>query len=115
MLDFYRAAILDWDFEAASGFLGADYIQHSPGVGDGLAGLKAFIEGVPAPVKASLKTEIRRVLVDGDMVAVHTLNTMPGLSRVIVDFFRVENDKVVEHWDVVQDVPPTAAHDNPMA
>jgi predicted SnoaL-like aldol condensation-catalyzing enzyme len=37
-----------------------------------------------------------------------------GTRRALADFFRLENDKVVEHWDVIQDVPKTTASNNGM-
>ena len=57
-----------------------------------------------------------RVLPEGDLVATHShLILTPGEpGRALADFFRLENGKVVEHWDVIQDVPDTSANDNTM-
>lgn len=48
------------------------------------------------------------------MLRVHAKQHANDRGRAIVDIFRVENDKVVEHWDVIQDVPETAANSNTM-
>jgi predicted SnoaL-like aldol condensation-catalyzing enzyme len=53
------------------------------------------------------------------MVVTHShLDLEPGnadnLGRALADFFRLENGKVVEHWDVIQDVPKHAANPNGM-
>jgi predicted SnoaL-like aldol condensation-catalyzing enzyme len=59
---------------------------------------------------------IKRVLVDGDMVILHVHAIRePGERGVaIVDIFRLENGKIVEHWDVVQPIPEKAANSNGM-
>lgn len=118
VVDYYKKLICDWDFEAASAHLGDHFIQHNPTIPDGLDGLKTWIENVPDFVRENLKTDIKRVFADGDMVIVHSLNTMeniPAPPRAIADFFRLENGKVVEHWDVLQDVPAESLHNNPIA
>jgi predicted SnoaL-like aldol condensation-catalyzing enzyme len=62
------------------------------------------------------KGEIKRVIAEGDLVAIHNHVTSgpTDRGRAVVDIFRVENGKVVEHWDVVQDVPAKSANDNTM-
>jgi predicted SnoaL-like aldol condensation-catalyzing enzyme len=53
---------------------------------------------------------------EGDMVVTHSrLDLEPGNpGRALADFFRLEDGKVVEHWDVIQDVPAESANDNGM-
>lgn len=56
------------------------------------------------------------MLADGDLVALHVHSVqVPGTrGRAIVDIFRLEDGKVVEHWDVIQDVPAESVNDNTM-
>lgn len=53
---------------------------------------------------------------DGDMVIlhVHRVRTPGTRGEAIIDFFRVENGKIAEHWDVIQPIPETAANANGM-
>ena len=55
-------------------------------------------------------------MVQGDLVVlhVHSQPTAGAAGNAIVDIFRVEGGKIVEHWDVIQPVPDTAAHQNGM-
>jgi len=60
--------------------------------------------------------EIKRVIGDGDLVVLHlhSLRDDQDRGRAIVDIFRLENGKIVEHWDVIQNVPEKSANDNTM-
>jgi predicted SnoaL-like aldol condensation-catalyzing enzyme len=112
---FYEAAINQKDYAKAAPFLGPRYIQHNPTAQDGPEGLKAFIAFLQAKFP-SQKGEIKQVIAAGDKVVLHVHSTRgdgtPG--RAIVDIFRLEKGKIVEHWDVIQDIPEKAANTNGM-
>ena len=113
---FYDAAINDKDFEAASVYLGDKYIQHNPLAADGPEGLEAFL-GFAKENLSSFKVEFKRVLADGDFVVVHahaTSGQPDDRGSAVMDIFRLENGKVVEHWDVIQAIPETARNENTM-
>lgn len=66
-----------------------------------------------------LKLHIKRVIAEGDLVVTHShLDLEPANvdnpGRALADYFRLEDGKVVEHWDVIQDVPKQSANDNGM-
>ncbi len=112
---FYEAAINDKDFDKAAQYLGPHYIQHNPSAPDGIEGLRGFIEFLRTTFPMQ-RGEIKRVIAEGDLVVLHVHSTRddgtPG--RAIVDIFRVEDGKVVQHWDVIQDIPTNPANDNGM-
>src|SRR6185503_7097110 len=112
---FYEQAINKKDFDAAARYLGSRYIQHNPVAPDGPEGLKGFIGFLKSKFPDS-KSEIKRVFAEGDYVILHVHAVRePGTrGRAIVDIFRLENGKIVEHWDVAQDVPEKAANSNGM-
>ena len=101
--------------EAAEKYLAPTYIQHNPNVP---SGRQPFIDYfVPYFVKnPDARSEIKRILADGDIVAVHVLAKQAPTDRgaAVVDIFRVKDGKIVEHWDVVQAVPEKAANENTM-
>ena len=115
VVEFYEQAINRKDFDAASKYLGSRYIQHNPTAPDGAEGLKGFIGFLKSKFPNS-KSEIKRVFADGDYVILHVHAVRePGTrGRAIVDIFKLENGKIVEHWDVAQDVPEKAANGNGM-
>jgi predicted SnoaL-like aldol condensation-catalyzing enzyme len=115
VVEFYEQAINKKDFEAAAKYLGPRYIQHNPVAPDGAEGLKGFIGFLKSKFPDS-KSEIKRVFAEGDYVILHVHAVRePGTrGRAIVDIFRLENGKIVEHWDVAQDIPEKAANSNGM-
>jgi predicted SnoaL-like aldol condensation-catalyzing enzyme len=104
--EFYNLALNVKDFDAASKYLGDKYIQHNPGAGDRPEGLKAFVEFLKREFPQA-HNEVKHAYADDDFVILHIHSVrVPGTKgRAIVDIFRLENGKVVEHWDVIQDVP----------
>jgi predicted SnoaL-like aldol condensation-catalyzing enzyme len=115
VLEFYDKALNQKDFDAASKYFGASYIQHNPGAPDGIEGFKAFItlrkEKFP-----NARSEIKRAFADGDYVIlhVHAVREPGERGNAIIDIFRLENGKIVEHWDVVQPIPEKPANNNGM-
>ena len=113
--EFYDAAINRKDFAAASQYLGSEYKQHNPTAADGAEGLRGFIDFLEMRFP-NQRGEIKRVVAEGDLVVLHVHSTRgddtPG--RAIVDIFRIADGKVVEHWDVIQDVPASPANQNGM-
>jgi len=118
VIDFYDKAINQKDFAAASVYLGDKYIQHNPLAADGPEGLKAFLEFAKQNIP-TFRTEFKHVFADGDYVIVHAhARAKPDdpsdRGSAVMDIFRLENGKVVEHWDVVQPVPEKANNQNTM-
>jgi predicted SnoaL-like aldol condensation-catalyzing enzyme len=113
--EFYDAAINRKDYAAASQYLGSGYKQHNPTAADGPEGLKGFIDFLKMRFP-NQRGEVKRVIAEGDLVVLHVHSTRgdgtPG--RAIVDIFRIDGGKVVEHWDVIQDIPAQAANPNGM-
>ena len=101
--------------EAVAKYIGSRYIQHNPQAPDGpdafVQFVKAFTEQFP-----QLHVEVKRVIGEGDLVMTHSLLTTSPEDRgtAAADIFRLEDGKVVEHWDVLQPIPETAANDNTM-
>ena len=115
VIEFYNLALNQKDFNAASKYLGTRYTQHNPNVADGREGFKAIIEYIRDHYPNS-HSEIKRAFVEGDYVILHVhLVRDPGTrGKAIFDLFKLEDGKIVEHWDAVQDIPEKSANDNGM-
>jgi predicted SnoaL-like aldol condensation-catalyzing enzyme len=100
--------------EAASKYLAPPYTQHNQQIPDGIDGVRV---GIPGFIKQfpGLHLDFKRVIVDGDLIAVHSsLAGMGEHGSVVVDIFRVKGGKLVEHWDVIEAVPATSVNKNTM-
>lgn len=101
--------------EAVDRYFGPEYHQHSPTIPNGPDGVKDGLGGYFAAFPELTNTP-KRVIAEGDLVAVHT-HTVPvpgSRGQAILDVFRVRNGKIVEHWDAIQNVPETSVNDNTM-
>ncbi|MFI7410568.1 nuclear transport factor 2 family protein [Streptomyces sp. NPDC049627] len=111
----FEQLLVHKDLSAIDRYWGPEYHQHNPNITDGVAGVKAglggYFEAFP-----QLTVTPKRVIAEGDLVAVHShyVNAPGERGQAIVDLFRVRGGKIVEHWDVIQDVPASSANDNTM-
>lgn len=115
VVDFYDRFFNSHDLSAAEEYIGDVYIQHNPLFPDGP---QAFKDAFKDAFKKypNRQNKILRSAANGDLVFLHVHRTMnPGeRGDAIVDIYRVENGKIVEHWDVIQPVPAESKHGNGM-
>ncbi len=101
--------------EAIDIFVGETYTQHNPHVGDGKHAFIEYFERMAAEYPGK-RVDIKRAFAEGDHVILHCHQIWPdGLEYAGIDVFRLDADgKVVEHWDVLQEVPANSENDNGM-
>ncbi len=88
------------------------YIQHNPMVDNGLEGLGAAIEAMNANGMSMVYNDTPLIVAEGNFVFTGSEGTMGNTPTAYYDLFRVEDGKIVEHWDVISDIPEEMAHDN---
>jgi predicted SnoaL-like aldol condensation-catalyzing enzyme len=94
------------DVSAVERLYAPDYIQHNPNIPQGRDALKAIVAGLSDDVYY----EPGLIVGDGDFVAIHgRIRGWADTPQVVIDLFRIENGKLAEHWDVLQDEVPVSA------
>lgn len=115
VLEMYRNVLIAMDSRRVDDYIAPGYVQHSSLAEPTVAALKTFLDRVRAESPGATQT-IHRAFVDGDHVITHVHVVRfpgdPGLA--VVDIFRVDGDRIVEHWDVIQEVPAHPVNPNPM-
>jgi predicted SnoaL-like aldol condensation-catalyzing enzyme len=102
---FKQVVTVELRFDRVGQFIDGDhYTQHASKVGDGVARMQARVSGVVKPGAAQVLIP-RLYIAEGNFVlALVEARTEPPTANY--DLFRVENGKIVEHWDVLSVIPP---------
>src|ERR1700674_1684368 len=89
------------DYKAAESLWSSNYIQHSAHIPPGRDGLIGLIKSVPD----NFRYENGLTVANGDYVLLHGRFTGMGLPAnwIAVDIVRLENGRLAEHWDVIED------------
>jgi predicted SnoaL-like aldol condensation-catalyzing enzyme len=104
LFDAFRAG----DIDAFDDLIAEDYVQHNPQADNGLQAVREFFRPV-GPVDV----EVYRVIAEGDLVAAHS--HYKNWNMAAVDIWRFNDEgKMIEHWDVLQQVPEQTASGNDM-
>ena len=99
--------------EAVEQFVGDDYIQHNPHVGNGKEAFIEYFEKMAAEGPGKV-THFKRAVAEDNLVVLHCHQEWPGDQDYAgMDIFRFDDHgKVVEHWDVLQVVAADSKNDN---
>ena len=113
---FYQRALVTKDVRGAfEAFVTPAFIEHKPDIAGGTREAAIlFLEGLVKQLPAA-RWELLRTVAEGDMVVIHArFIPAPGApAYAIADFFRLQNCRIVEHWDVVAAPSAKAVNPNP--
>lgn len=110
---FYQQFFGDKNVDVIEEYLVENYIQHNPMLPDGRDTLynsaKLWFKNAPKS-----EIDIHHLGADGEFVYIHTRMERVGKVYSVIDIFRIEDGKIAEHWDVIQEVPEKSANPHPM-
>ncbi|MFV3092357.1 ester cyclase [Pseudomonas sp. GW6] len=115
VINFYEQFFNQHQVEQAAKVVTDDYKQHNPDVPDGKAPFVGYFTDFFKENPDS-RARIMRSATDQDLVYlhVHSTNGKDDRGQAVLDIFRVQEGKIVEHWDIIQDVPAESANSNTM-
>ena len=111
---FYTDVLINGKVEKITEYLGDVYLQHNPNIADGVDGLMAFFTYLKENNIPFSLHKLHRSIAEGNFVVLQSEGEIAGKPNAFYDLFRVDNGKIVEHWDVVQEIPAEMAHNNGM-
>lgn len=106
--DFVQTILINGDLSKISQFIDAadaDYVQHNPGVADGLSGLGAALAELAKQRVPMTFSKNHRILGEGNFVLAVSEGQFLGKHVAFYDLFRLSNGKIVEHWDTIEEIP----------
>ncbi len=106
VLDAMTSLFQRHDATAVERLYAPDYIQHNPDIPQGRDTLQALVAGLSPDVHY----EPGLIVAEGDLVVIHgRIRGWADVPQVVIDIFRIEDGRLAEHWDVLQDEAPVQA------
>lgn len=103
---FVNDILVNGKMEKLAGYFNGDnYIQHNPLIPDQLSGLGKALEAWAKQGITMKYDTIHTVLGEGNFVLVVSEGHLAGKHSSFYDLFRVENGKIAEHWDTIEEIP----------
>jgi predicted SnoaL-like aldol condensation-catalyzing enzyme len=110
--DFVNIVTKEKDVDAAAAkYISPNYIEHNPDGASGIEGFKGLWKLLTAPEAV---TETKRIAADGNLVFTHGKGFWDGKNYAFADIYRLEDGKIVEHWDVLQEIPTSSSNPQPL-
>ncbi|MDV5169101.1 nuclear transport factor 2 family protein [Photobacterium rosenbergii] len=113
--DFVQTILIKGDMTKISHFIGdkdSDYIQHNTAVADGLSGLSAALKSLAEAEMPMVYATNHLIIGEGNFVLSVSEGTFMNQHVAFYDLFRVDNGKIVEHWDTIEVIPPKSEWKN---
>ena len=105
--EFLNNVLKNGEYDKLTDYISTEtYIQHNPQIGDGLDGLGAFIATLTEQGHTMVYEVIHNVIGCGNFVAAMSKMNLACTDMAVIDLFRIEAGRIVEHWDVMEEIAP---------
>lgn len=113
---FVNDILIEGKFDSVTDFINPQkYLQHNSGIADGLDGLGDALKAMAENNMVMVYEKVHKVLGSGNLVLTMSegrFGQAPGMHTSFYDLFRIENGLIVEHWDVIETIPPESEWKN---
>lgn len=104
--EFVEKFLVNGDVSVIPNYLQKEgYVQHNPNIANGITGLQAALKYFAENKIGFRYTKVHKVLGEGNFILVVSEGEMGGVHSSFYDLFRVENNKIAEHWDTIESIP----------
>ncbi len=107
--DFVQVILMQGDMSKINQFIDngdSAYLQHNTMVADGLSGLGKALGDLAKAGMPMVYKENHKILGEGNFVLAISEGVFMNKEVAFYDLFRLDNGKIVEHWDVIENIPP---------
>lgn len=112
---FVEAVLIGGQTDRITDYISTEqYHQHNPSIADGLDGLTAWLTQLADQGIVMAYRTLHRVVADGEFVLTQSEGSLGGKPTAFYDLFRIQDAKIIEHWDVINEIPTTFANTNGM-
>ncbi len=111
----FLSALSPWDQNIVKGLLANDYVEHNPAMPGSKTGfLKILDQSFSGISPNMINYDLKRIFADNDYVITHShFKSLPGIDASKIDIFKINEDgKIMEHWDIMQEIPDSSLNNH---
>jgi predicted SnoaL-like aldol condensation-catalyzing enzyme len=111
--EYVEVVLINQKIEKLADFVcSKEFIQHSPDLADGIEALRIALLAKSPSGQAKKYVRLHRVLAQGNFVLSVSEGSLNGVHSAFYDLYRMQDNRLVEHWDTIEPIPPVSEWKN---
>jgi predicted SnoaL-like aldol condensation-catalyzing enzyme len=111
--EFVETVLINQKLENLVDFVNNEkFVQHSPNLTDGIEALRIALLAKSASGQTMKYARLHRVLAQGNFVLSVSEGSLNGVHSAFYDLYRMQDNRLVEHWDTIEPIPPVSEWKN---